>query len=388
MRKMANKFVHFLRRLHLKEGGVARAVLDICSLLATRGHDVTLLTVEGMDVPADWESGAKNLPRVVTIPAPSFFRGVSPEVDRVLHEASVLHMHTPWDLSNLWLARRAGQLKIPYIVSVHGMLDEWSVRQRWLKKWLYLALAGRRFLAGAALIHCTATAELRQIKRFIRRGSGMVLPYVIDLSAYAAPADPDQAFREFPELCRDASRLLFLGRLHPKKRPDILIEAAAKLKKSGHTCQLILAGPGDQTYVAALQQLAVQYDIADMVLFPGMIHGCTKTSMYLAADVFVLPTSQENFGIVLIEAMASGMPVVTTFGVDIWEEIQSGGAIIVEQDVDQIAAAIRSLISDIPTAKQRGQKGREWVFRELNADRVIDTYEKMYRDVRLCAAPK
>jgi glycosyltransferase involved in cell wall biosynthesis len=112
-----------------------------------------------------------------------------------------------------------------------------------------------------------------------------------------------------------------------------------------------------------------------------MVSGLTKVSLFQAADVFVLPTSHENFGIVLVEAMAAGTPVITTRAVDIWQELQSAGAVIVDQDADQIATAIRSLIADLPAAKQRGQQGREWVFRELDRDRVIGAYERMYRDV-------
>jgi len=102
-------------------------------------------------------------------------------------------------------------------------------------------------------------------------------------------------------------------------------------------------------------------------------------SLYQAADVFVLPTSQENFGYVLIEAMACGTPVVTTKGVDIWEELQQAGAVIVEPDANQIAIAIHPLMADRGRARQLGLQGRDWVFRRLLPERVITDYEQMYQ---------
>jgi glycosyltransferase involved in cell wall biosynthesis len=373
-----HRCVHYLGRVRLQEGGVARALLDICGSLAARGHSVTLLTAEPTDVPPEWHQRAKDLPRALTIPEPGPLHALPIEAEAAIRAAHVLHLHTPWGISNLALARCAKQWQIPYIVSIHGMLDDWSLRQKWLKKSIFLWLAGRRFLAGAARVHCTAAAELTQAARFITAGSGVVIPYLIDLRSFVELPGPEHALNAYPELRETAPRLLFLSRLHPKKRPDLLIEAAAMLEKAGQACQLILAGPGEASYVAELQQLAQQRGLARRVLFTGMVHGLMKRSLFQAADVFVLPTSQENFGIVLVEAMAAGTPVVTTRGVDIWQELESAGAVIVDQDAAGVASALRSLIDDMPRARQRGQQGREWVFRELNAERVIGAYERLY----------
>jgi glycosyltransferase involved in cell wall biosynthesis len=379
--------VHYLRHVRLEEGGVARAVLDICSLLARRGHHVTLLTADARDVPAAWQAGDKNLPRAVIIPAPRFAGPAPVEAESALRNAHVLHLHAPWEISNLPLARWARRWHIPYIVSIHGMLDRWSLRQKRLKKWLFLALVGRRFLAGAARVHCTALAELEQAAHLLRPGSGVVIPYAIDLAAFVELPGTAIALSAYPGLTRDTPRLLFLSRLHPKKRPDLLIEAAAMLARAGQPCQVILAGPGETRYIARLQRLANERGLNRSVIFTGMIDGLTKASLFQAGDVFVLPTSQENFGIVLVEALAAGTPVVTTRGVDIWQHLKAAGAVIVDQDSAQMATAIGSLIADLPKASKRGHEGREWVFRELDADRVIGAYGRMYRDVADVVAP-
>jgi glycosyltransferase involved in cell wall biosynthesis len=378
-------YVHYLRRVRLQDGGVVRAVLDMCSSLAARGHHVTLLTCDATDVPPAWHTGVKNSPRATSIAVPRFLGPVPVAAETAIRGAHVLHLHTPWELSNLPLASAANRMRIPYVVSIHGMLDEWSLRQKWLKKRLFLALIGRRFLAGSARVHCAAAAELTQVSRFLRPGSGVVLAYPIDLSDFADLPGTERSLREYPELAGDTPRILFLSRLHPKKRPDLVIEAVARLDGADQPCQLIMAGPGEPAYVAALRQLAHQRGLGRRVLFTGMVRSLVKVSLFQAADVFVLPTSQENFGIALVEAMAAGTPVITTRGTDIWQELRSAGALIVDQDPAHIASAIRSLIADLPAAKQLGQRGRKWVMSELNAERVSGAYERMYQDV--CRAP-
>src|SRR5262245_13135993 len=112
--------VHYLGRVQLHEGGVARALLDICSALASRGHAVTPLPAEPTDVPAAWDGERAELPRAITIPAPRPLRALPPQAEAAIRGAHVLHLHTPWGFANLSLAHRAGQLGVPYVVSIHG----------------------------------------------------------------------------------------------------------------------------------------------------------------------------------------------------------------------------------------------------------------------------
>ncbi|HXE53717.1 MAG TPA: glycosyltransferase, partial [Tepidisphaeraceae bacterium] len=220
------KCVHFLRSVRLEEGGVVRAVLDICGGLAARGHEVTLVSCDATDVPPEWKSGAPGVPR--SIVAPTRGIGSDPQIESLLTQADVLHLHTPWERMNLSLAGLARRDGVPYVVSIHGMLDEWSMRQKTFKKGLYLALVGKWFLAKAAAVHCTARAELEQASRYLRPGSGVVVPLPIDLTAYAQLPGPEEALTAFHRIEADVPRVLFLSRLHPKKRPELVIEAAAR----------------------------------------------------------------------------------------------------------------------------------------------------------------
>jgi glycosyltransferase involved in cell wall biosynthesis len=154
----------------------------------------------------------------------------------------------------------------------------------------------------------------------------------------AAPANPERAreifFEAHPQL-RSQRFLLFLGRLHVKKGCHLLIQAFGELRKAGAArgLALVMAGPcADEDYRRSLQQLAQETGSADSILFPGMLTGDAKWGALSAAEAFVLPSHQENFGIAVVEALACGTPVLISNKINIWREIEADGAGYVEND--------------------------------------------------------
>ncbi|MCH7847503.1 MAG: glycosyltransferase [Planctomycetes bacterium] len=375
--------------MKLEDGGVVRAVLDLCGALAARGHDVTLLACDSSDVPLTWHSGGDGLPRVHTVqgrsgPLPRLTQPATLDAQRIIQQADVLHLHVPWDPICIQLGRIARQAGVPYLVGIHGMLDDWSMKQKSLKKRLYLAIKGRRFLEQAAAVHCTAQAEREQSEKWYPKGRPVVLPLIFDLEEYIDLPGPQLARQAFASVIpsTDEPVLLFLSRLHPKKRVDLLIEAAGELRRRGVSFKLLIAGTGDEPYEAQLRQLVKERALTEQIAFVGFVTGKEKVSLYQAAHLFVLPTHQENWGFVLLESLACGTPVITTKGVDIWPELEStGGAVIADASPDAIADAIVALLSDDPRRQSMGVKGRDWVLRNLTVERVLDRYEQLYREI-------
>ena len=383
------KIVQYMSRMKLEDGGVVRAVLDLCGALAARGHDVTLLACDSSDVPLTWHSGGDGLPRVHTLqgrsgPLPRLTQPATLDAQRIIQQADVLHLHVPWDPICIQLGRIARQAGVPYLVGIHGMLDDWSMKQKSLKKRLYLAIKGRRFLEQAAAVHCTAQAEREQSEKWYPKGRPVVLPLIFDLEEYIDLPGPQLARQAFASVIpsTDEPVLLFLSRLHPKKRVDLLIEAAGELRRRGVSFKLLIAGTGDEPYEAQLRQLVKERALTEQIAFVGFVTGKEKVSLYQAAHLFVLPTHQENWGFVLLESLACGTPVITTKGVDIWPELEStGGAVIADASPDAIADAIVALLSDDPRRQSMGVKGRDWVLRNLTVERVLDRYEQLYREI-------
>ena len=261
------------------------------------------------------------------------------------------------------------------------MLDEWSMSQKPLKKKTFLRLCGQRFFSQATTVHFTAQAEMEQAMRWIpAEGRARVQCYALDLSSYSPLPGPEPALKVFPELRNDRRKLLFLSRLHPKKGVELLLHAASILKTTSLPFQLIIAGPGDDSYVGQLKRLAASLGVQDVTFFPGMVRGTEKRSLFQLADVFVLPTYQENFGLVLAEAMACGTAVITTRGTDIWQELQNGGARIVEYSSQEIANEVVDVTSDTERCLAIGQECLKFVYRWLDRERVSAAYESMYLD--------
>jgi len=374
------KIVHYLPRVSIAEGGVTRAVLDMTAALAGIGEDVALLTSSDEDVPAEWAS-SERAPRVDLLPTPSvrgevFSKEQLQAIAPRLREADVVHLHAPWTLSNRQLAKLCVAVKTPYVFSIHGMLDDWSMSQRTLKKRLYLALGGRAMLERAAAVHCTAAFEQEQAKKWYPRGNGVTIPLVFDVEPFAGDIDtsaaPGPTGNERP-------RLLFLSRVHEKKGLDRLLKAAAILADNGQETDVLIAGTGEPAYEREMRELADRLGLKDRAHFLGLVTGEAKTALYASADLFVLPTSQENFGFVCPEALACGTPVVTTKGVDIWPELQdSGGAEIAENTPEGVATVVGELLRHPDRLAEMGGRGREWVHSRFSGDRVAREYQALY----------
>ncbi len=379
------RIVHYTPVIRLAEGGVVRAVLDLAVGLARRGHEVTVATTDATDAPADWIGD--DHPSILELPEPAVAgRLFGPRQLRKLQEQlrafDVLHLHSMWVPSNLQLAHGAGRIDLPYVISVHGMLDDWSMQQRAWKKRPFLRAGGQAMLEDAGAVHCTAEGELAQASRWFPDGHGWVAPLPMDLTPYADPVGEDAAREAFPLLGADGPGVLFLSRLHYKKNIEALLRACALLRDRGRPCNLLVAGSGEADYEASLRDLTTELDLEDRVAFLGMVVDDVKVSLFEAADLFVLPTQQENFGFVLFEALAAATPLVTTRGTDTWPEIEaSGGGVIADPDPASLADAMADLLADPDRLRRMGRAGRQWVFTELGSDRVMDRYEEMYRSL-------
>lgn len=297
----------------------------------------------------------------------------------VLRQADVVHLHAPWVVANVQIARIARGLGKPYLLTVHGMLDDWSMSQRTLKKRIFLMLFARKLLNQAATVHCTASAELKQASKWFSNPRTTVLPYLVDLKPFEILPGPALARSTFHELQTTDPIILFLSRIHEKKGVDLLIYAAEVLRNRGQAGRFLIAGTGDPSYVAFLKSKITELNMENRIFLIGLAKGESKISLYQTAAVFVLPTSQENFGLVLIESLACGTPVITTRGVDIWEELAGAGGIIVDRTPSALADAIARALAS--TDESVGAAGRAWVFESLDPERLSDAYVSRYRSL-------
>lgn len=352
--------------------------------MSRRGHTVTIATAHTpAEGPPAELTGDVN-PRVVVL-KPGLVKGhwlpapARATLRELMTNHQLAHVHGVWDISNVQVGRIARSMGKPYFVSVRGMLDDWCMEQKRAKKLLFHTLTGRSHLNGAAEIHLTADAELDQARKWFNPAKGTVISNLLNLDPYRKAPGPGLAREKFACLREPHPVVLFLSRIHYKKGAEVLIDAAHAMAKAGVHATFVLAGPCDEDYRAALQAHIQRCGLTERVHFVGHVGGDLKVSLYQAATVMALPTSQENFGFVFPESLAAGTPVITTKGVDIWPSLErGGGSLIVDRTPQAFAEAMTRLLHDTSLRERMSEQARRYVFAEYDESRIAAQFEAMY----------
>jgi glycosyltransferase involved in cell wall biosynthesis len=224
----------------------------------------------------------------------------------------------------------------PYVVFTHGMLDPWFKRRyplKHFKKWMYWPWAEYRVLrdAQAVLFTCEEERLLARESFWLYRCNEVVVNYGTATPRGDAQAEINAFFERYPDLS-DKKLAVFMGRIHPKKGCDLLIEAFARVVAERPEWHLVIAGPDQVGWQTKLQQQVQRLGIESRITWTGMMRGAMKWGALRAAEVFVLPSHQENFGIAVAEALAAGTPALVSNKVNIWREIEADGAGLVNDD--------------------------------------------------------
>ena len=336
------KILQTVQTLDARSGGVARAVVSLSETMAAQGHDVEIVT---LDPPDSRFLRATALP-VHAVGTGRGGYGFAPDLLPWLRKAGEnfdrVIVNGLWQYPGFAIWRCYAGSATPYFVFPHGMLDPWFKRTyplKHLKKWFYWPWAEYRVLRDARAVIFTSEEERRQAREsfWLYRCREVIAP----LGVEAPPVgSAEEFFGRFPQL-RDKRIVLFLGRLHVKKGCDILIDAFARTTPDDKQMVLVMAGPDQGGWAAELRNRAAQSGQGDRIFFTGMLEGSIKWAALRAADVFILPSHQENFGLSVVEALACGVPVLISKPVNIWSEINEDGAGFV--DTDDLAGTERLL---------------------------------------------
>jgi len=251
-----------------------------------------------------------------------------------------------WLPQNAASFRAAANRHLPWICSARGMLEPWSRSSKSLKKALAWHLYQRRILQRAYALVATSPEERNNLQNLLPQSQIWLVPNGVDLPPLDA-AKPTTPLRQ----------ALFLSRLDPKKQPDLLIRAWAKVRPAGW--RLVIAGPGSGEYRRFLQQLINEQGAGTHIELRDAAFDLEKEKLFRESQLFVLPTFSENFGIVIAEALAYGLPVITTTGTP-WSRIkQDGCGWYVEPAEPSVTEALRTACALTPAALSAlGRNGR------------------------------
>lgn len=296
--------------------------------------------------------------------------------ERLLRNSEGVHIHGLWETSTRVAAQMARRLGKPYVVSAHGMLEPWALRNKGFKKRVYAALIERANLQGASCLHALTEAEAQDYRRFGATGPVAVIP-----NGVTAPesATPEAFFRAFPQT-RGRRLLMFLGRLHFKKGLDLLVPAWAALARRSPDALLVIAGPDSENTQAATQKLVNEHNLADRVLFTGMLHGDMKWSALAAAECFLLPSYSEGLSMATLEAMSLGVPVIITTSCHLPEVRRTGAGWEIEAALADLMAAMEDLLNATPERNaERGSQGKRLVRERFSWEHVGVQMAELYR---------
>jgi len=282
----------------------------------------------------------------------------------------IFHDHGIWLPCNHAVAVTSRNLKIPRLVSPHGMLEPWAWQYKAWKKRIAWFLFQYRDLKTAQVLHATAESEAINLRKFFPNLPIAMIPLGIDLPPTSVFHSP------LPE--KQKKTLLFLSRIHEKKGLLNLVEAWARLQPKNW--QLVIAGPSEKGYQGVIEKRIQELKLTETISFPGEVVGDSKWQLYHQADLFVLPTLSENFGIVVAEALACKTPVITTKGAP-WsdlEEYRCGWWI--ELGVTPLVDALQEamLLSDIERVEM-GRRGRSLVETKYTWEQTAQQMLEVYR---------
>lgn len=298
------KVLHYVPSLAVRTGGVA-AYLAVLSLELGKLVDLHIATHD------EGEQELETHNAVIHRIPPGWLCYFSAKNLLKKLRPNVVHINGCWQPQLLFFQRAAQSLRIPVVLSPHGMLEPWIVKRHyWTRKWPAIQLYQRGLVKHADYLHATADTEKDNLLRLGWNPRIVVIPNAVNIEEL--PIKDNWSLKR---------RIVFMSRLHVKKGIELLLEALSHLKPDLDGYEVIIAGEGEPDYVETLKKAAISFGLSEVVKLVGGVYGAEKVCLLQSADFFVLPTYSENFGIVVAEALACGTPVITTHGTP-WKELE------------------------------------------------------------------
>lgn len=381
------KVLHVIPSLSRVHGGPSRAMVSIETALRGQGVVVETATTDddgpgqrnGLGRASVTENGVLRhyFPKRTEFykVAPAFLRWLR----RSILDYDLIHIHALFSFTSVvaaWVARSAG---VPYVVRPLGVLNQYGLRQRRpLLKRLSLRFIEGPILRHAAAVHFTAQAEMDEALATGISMRGAVVPIGIE----SPPSGSMVRFLDAHPALKSPARLFFLSRVDPKKNLEGLLGALALLRTEGVQASLIVAGSGEPGYLAQLRALAAELGVASQVEWLGHIDGAAKADALAAADVFVLPSHSENFGIAVVEALAAGLPCVLGRGVAVSSAVEQAGAgVAVGVDATSIAAGIGHYLRSADAREAAGYAAKDLARQEYSVEKMGERLVTLYQSI-------
>ena len=342
------RILHITPYAHAFYGGPNTAVRMMARLAIDSGFNVDVATINTAD------HGYPNLKdSAVRVEGGAFFhyfqsnylpnwffsKSMKCWLELNIKKYDVVHLHVPFTAPFMIGARLCQRFQVPYVVTLHGLMDPWCLKQKSWKKIPYLYILEKKNLHRASFLHTTSDMEADFFKSF--NFGSKVITFPLAVAELSGPI----FFKPRLSELKTAS-LLFLGRIHPVKALPNIFKAIRSLHERGQDVELNIAGDGDSSYVLALKKMAIKEGVADRIYWHGQVDVEGRDRLFAKVNIFVMASYHENFGLAAAEAMASGLPVVLSDQVGLAKDVIefNAGLIVPCDDPEAIATSIQGLM--------------------------------------------
>jgi glycosyltransferase involved in cell wall biosynthesis len=383
------KILHVIPSVGPLRGGPSFVVRTMSEGLAAHGCDIDVATTddngpERLQVPLDHPVRENDVTywyfrrqtRFYTI-SWSLFRWLRKNAA----EYDLLHIHALFSFAAVSAAYWASHYRVPYVVRPLGTLNRWGMENRrpWLKQ-ASLRMIDSHVLSRAAAVHYTSKDEQEEGARVATVLRPVIIPNPVDFQFDRDKLSGCWFRSDYPEVAQKRI-ILFLSRLHPKKGIELLLASFARLRGRISNIVLVLVGRGENHYVEGLRQQVRELEMESDVVWAGFLEGDAKKAAMAEADVFVLPSYSENFGVATVEAMAAGLPVIVSDRVGIHREISATGAgLVVPCEEDRLTNAILQVLGNDDLRLRLAQNGIA-LAKTFSADVVAGQLVTLYRNI-------
>lgn len=314
-----------------------------------------------------------------------FYKASLPLADwlrRHVRQFDAVHVHAVFSFASLAAGRAAAAAGVPYVVRPLGVLNRWGMknRRRFVKA-LSFRLFDLPMLRKASAMHYTSRMEMEDASRFGLKNLQRVIPIGMDLTPFDVLPPRPVFSDQFPETA-GSRNVLFLSRIDEKKGIDLLLEAFARIAPQHPDIHLVICGSGELSLTAKLQSQAASLGLASRVTWAGQVTGELRLAAFSAAEVFVLPSHSENFGIALLEAMAAGLPCISTDQVALaLDAVRADALLLADREPGAIAAKIETLLDSPQDRHRLGQSARILSRSEYSLPAMGKALHDMYREI-------
>jgi glycosyltransferase involved in cell wall biosynthesis len=380
------KVLHVIPSVAPWRGGPSAAIRTIARGLTRQGLDTHVATTNDnqpdlLDVPLGRPVNEEGVTYYYFPRQTRFYISSVPFSIWLWHCATnydLIHIHTVFSYCSnaaAWIAHRKA---VPYIIRPLGVLNRWGFRNRRpVLKQMSFALIEKRLLSRAAAVQYTTEQEREEVAGLGFPHRPVVIPNPVEMTR--PKSDVRGQFRaQFPELA-DRRIVLFLSRIDPKKGLDLLLPGFREVLRQDPRAALVIAGEGEQSLVDRLRQVAAELGITNSVFWPGFLSGARRAAAFADADIFVLPSYSENFGMAPVEAMRFGLPVVLTDQVGIHKEVSEARAgMVTPVSSEAIASALILLLRDDDLRPEMGRNARRLAASRYSVEAVTSRLRDLY----------